>query len=147
MIYASPPIVNNGNKVNVYSVMDYQRIFSQDNLQYIYESAKNRMASHADYAAKQIKIVDKYPYFKTEKEALEFAIKQIKEQNSDYQIWAKLEKQNDGFFRFQNWWIATDDREVIYAAEYIGLVQVYWLQRLLEIINLNTDINDVAKYY
>ena len=71
---------------------------SQDEMKYTYERAKARMDFHIDYANKQKDIIAKHPYFKTEKEALQEALKLIKKTKSDCQIWAEIEKGDDDIF-------------------------------------------------
>ena len=122
--------------------MGHQRRIGQEQLKYTYESAQGRMAAHPERAERDKKIVQEYSYFRTEKEALEFAIKQMKERCSHYQIWAKIEKGEDDIFRIQNWWIATDDCKVIMAAEYIGMAHMYDWSRLVKIIDENYNKYD-----
>lgn len=113
----------------------------------LYEAAKGRMDAHLEFADEQKEIITNCPHFKTEKEALQNAIKLIKKNQSDYQIWAKIEKGDDGIFRIQNWWIVTDDGKTKMAADYIGMALMYDDIRLSRIIENNIGINDVVAYW
>jgi len=78
------------------------------------------------------KIIEGLPYFKSEKEALTHALNLMKKDFSDYQVWAKIEK--DGkIFHIADWWIVTDDWRVKQTADYIGLALVYDNIRLQKI--------------
>ena len=92
--------------------MGYRFRISQSDMGYLYESAKGRMDAHPDYADKHKRVIRDYPYFKSEREALEAAIKIEKINPYSCQIWAKIEKGDDGIFRILNWWIVTDDIKV-----------------------------------
>lgn len=127
--------------------MAYQYRISQDEMKRLYEAAKGRMDAHLEFADEQKEIIANCPYFKTEKEALQTAIKLIKKNQSDYQIWAKIEKGDDGIFRIQNWWIVTDDGKTKMAADYIGMALMYDDTRLSRIIDNNIGINDVVAYW
>lgn len=127
--------------------MAYQYRISQDEMKRLYEAAKGRMDAHLEFTDEQKEIIANYPYFKTEKEALQNAIKLIKKNQSDYQIWAKIEKGDDGIFRIQNWWIVTDDGKTKMAADYIGMALMYDDIRLSRIIENNIGINDVVAYW
>lgn len=109
--------------------MEYERPYDvvswQEQLRYAYETAKERMACHPDFADKRKKIIEDYPHFKTEKEALQAAIKILKEENRNCQIWVKIEKGKDGVYRASNWWTVSNDNIVLQAAHYIGMEQAY----------------------
>lgn len=126
--------------------MGYRFRISQSDMGYLYESAKGRMDAHPDYADKHKRVIRDYPYFKSEREALEAAIKIEKINPYSCQIWAKIEKGDDGIFRILNWWIVTDDIKVKLAAEYIGMALMYDETRLSKIIGGNTKIDDVIAY-
>ena len=125
-------------------VQDLRYRISQDEMSYLYESAKARMDCHVEHANKQKDIIAKYPFFKTEREALQAALKN--ENLLDYQIWAKIEKGEDGIFRIQNNWIVTDDVFVKLAAEYIGMALMYDDIRFNRILNNNINIDDIVSY-
>ena len=108
---------------------------TQDILGYAYESAHARMKCHPDYADKNKKIIENCRTFKSEKDALEYAIKKMNEKRSGYQIWAKLEKDEE-FYRTTDCWIATDD--------YIGFAQVYDNSNLLYIIDDKVKIDELV---
>ena len=126
--------------------MGYRFRISQSDMGYLYESAKGRMDAHPDYADKHKRVIRDYPYFKSEREALEAAIKIEKIYPYSCQIWAKIEKGDDGIFRILNWWIVTDDIKVKLAAEYIGMALMYDETRLSKIIGGNAKIDDVIAY-
>ena len=123
---------------------DLRYRISQDEMRYLYESAKARMDFHVEHANKQKDIIAKQPFFKTEREALQAALKN--ENLFDYQIWAKIEKGEDGIFRIQNNWIVTDDVFVKLAAEYIGMALMYDDIRFHRIIYNNIKIDDIVSY-
>jgi hypothetical protein len=124
---------------------DLRYRISQDEMKYTYESAKARMDCHVERANKQKDIIAKHPFFKTEREALQAALKN--ENLFDYQIWAKIEKGEDGIFRIQNNWIVTDDVFVKLAAEYIGMALMYDDIRFNRIIYNNIKIDDIVAYW
>ena len=58
----------------------YYRIStSQDQLRYAYEDGQNHMKYHPDVVEEYRQIIEKHPHFKSEKEALQYAIKLYKE--------------------------------------------------------------------
>ena len=120
---------------------------SQEEMKYTYERAKARMDFHIDYANKQKDIIAKHPYFKTEKEALQEALKLIKKTKSDCQIWAEIEKGDDDIYRIQNKWIVLEDGKIKLAAEYIGMALMYDDIRFNRIINNNIPIDEVIAYW
>jgi hypothetical protein len=126
---------------------EYQFRISQIEMRMLFESAEARMGYNPEFAEKHKKAIQEYPYFKTEKEALENAIKMMKEKPANYQIWAKIDKGDDGIFRIQDWWIVTDDGKVKLAADYIGMALMYDNTRLGKIINNNINIDDVVAYW
>ena len=115
---------------------------SQDELKYVYESAKGRMEYHPDIAAKYQNVIQNYYHFENEKDALETAIKIEKEKPYTCQIWAKVEKDEE-YYRIQDWWIVTDDVKVKIAADYIGMAQIYDETRLSKIIDSNAVLDDI----
>ena len=119
----------------------------QEQLKYIYESAQDRMSVHIERAKQATSIVEKHRHFNTQKEALEHAVKKMRKKLSRYQVWAKVEKGEDGIYRVQNWWLATDDSDVMESAEYMGLVQMHDESMILSIIGNNIPIDDVVAYY
>lgn len=124
---------------------DYRYRISQRDLNYIYESAKSRMEAHPDVAKKHQNIIQKCPYFKSEREALEAAVRLEKDNLYRCQIWAKVEKDED-IYRIQNYWLVTDDGIIKLSAEYIGMALLYDGTRLSKIINGNAKIDDVVAY-
>ena len=59
--------------------MGYRYRMSQDELAYTYEHAQVRMDAHPEYADKQKQIIQAQSFFKNEKEALQAAIEQRKD--------------------------------------------------------------------
>ena len=127
--------------------MRYPHRINQETLKYVYESAKERMAAHPDRAKQAVSIVEKHHHFNTQKDALEFAVEQMKTNTAWYQVWAKVEKGEDDIYRVQNWWLSTDDSRVLEAAEYMGMVQTHDDSMILSIIDDNLPIDDVVAYY
>lgn len=127
---------------------DLRYRISQDEMKYTYESAMARMDCHVERANKQKDIIAKHPYFKTEKEALQEALKLIKKTKSDCQIWAEIEKGDDDIFRVQNKWMVIEDWKVKLAAEYIGMALMYDDIRFNRILNNNNiNIDEIIAYY
>lgn len=102
----------------------YRNGMEQYILQYTYESAKGRMKAHPDIAEKYKSIIQKHPYFKSEKEALEAAIKKEQENPRHFQIWAKVGKKEE-YYYIQDYYIVSNDYKILMAAEYIGMAQIY----------------------
>lgn len=92
--------------------------FSQDELGYVYESAKLRMASHPDLAKKYNEVVDNFPHFKTLEETVN-SIK-LKTNEYSYQIWAKVGKDEE-YYYIEDYYITSNDYTILIAAEYIGM--------------------------
>jgi hypothetical protein len=120
----------------------------QEELKNIYESAQVRMKFNPERATKTTKIVNNHAHFSTEKEALEFAIEQMtKHKYACYQIWGRVEKDENDVYILTNWWLSTDDVEVLESAEYIGMAQLYDGSKILSIIDANIPIDNVVAYY
>ena len=130
--------------------MGYKFRIGQDELSYLYEHAKGRMDFNPEIAEKYKKIIKEIPFYKSEKEALEFTVNDMKNSNSiskyRYQIWVEIEKDND-IFRVTNKWFVTDDNIKAQAAEYIGMAQMYDNCRLTTIIIDNIPLDDVIAYF
>lgn len=126
--------------------MEYRFRISQDDLNTLYESSRLRLDAHPELAERHKEIIQKYPFFESEKEALEYAIKMINENYSDYQIWVKIEKEED-IIHIQKWWIVTDDWKIKQSADYLGMALMYDSTRLQNIIYDNIKIDDVIAYY
>lgn len=124
---------------------DYKYRMSQEQLGYIYETALSRIRANPEVAKKQEQIINNFPAFKTEKEALQKAFELMKSNNSDFQIWAKVEK-SDNIFRVVNWWIVTDKWQIEMAADYIGMAQMYDTPRLNRLYADNAKIDDIIAY-
>jgi hypothetical protein len=111
-------------QANMAKKVKYRNGMEQYILQYTYESAKGRMKAHPDIAEKYMDIIQNYPYFKTEKEALEAVIKKEKENLHRLQIWAKVGKKEE-YYYIQDYYIVSNDYKILMAAEYIGMAQIY----------------------
>ena len=125
--------------------MYYRFGITQDDMKFIYESAKDRMGIHLEHAEKCKKKIQLQRVFTSEKDALKFALKKMKQGNlaPSYQIWAAIEK-DEVIYRIQNFWIVTDDNHVKMAAEYIGMALIYSAIELRSIIIDNINIEDVV---
>jgi hypothetical protein len=124
---------------------NYQQSISQNELKMMYESAQSRMDANRDFAEKQKNVIESCPYFKTESEALSSALKKMRTEDTDCQIWAKFEKEDD-VFRFVGWWIVTDDVKIKQAADYIGMAQMYDAPMLRSILYNNLSVDDVIAH-
>lgn len=111
---------------------NFRYIVSQEILRYAYESAKERMEVHPEVADKHKKAIEKIPYFKTEKEALLSALGLMDSDCTEYQIWAKVEKDEEFYYAGEQW-IVTDDNMVKMSAEYIGYALMYDSSKLSKI--------------
>ena len=118
---------------------------SQDELAYTYEHAQARMDAHPEYADKQKLIIQAQSFCKSEKDALQAAIEQRKDNHWGCQIWAMIEK-TDGVYRIINHWLVTDDGKIKQSAEYIGMALMYDETRLERIINNDVNIDDIIAY-
>lgn len=103
--------------------IDYRFRFDQDELKYVYESAKSRMEAHPDIAAKYTKIIQEYPFYESEEEALKAASNMMYNAAHSVQIWAKIERDEEYFF-IGNYFIVADDVMIKLSAEYIGMAQL-----------------------
>lgn len=96
----------------------------QAELSYAYESAKERIADHKEFAEEKRKIIEKYNFLKSEDEALEKAKTFINNGSFRCQVWVNIEKDEE-FYYFADKWIVSDDYDILVAAEYLGFAQVY----------------------
>ena len=125
--------------------MNYRYRISQEDLQHLYRTARQRKEAHAELAEEYTNKVDQCTSFKTEREALKAALDKIVDIASDLQIYAGVEK--DGkIYRIIDRWIVTDDIEVRMAAEYIGFALMYDGTRLQTIFDNKVNIDDVIAY-
>lgn len=126
--------------------MEYRYRIGQADLARIYENAQARMNANPEIAEKHRKAIREHSSFKSEKEALQAAIKLRKENHWGCQIWASVEKVDD-IYRIQNYWLVTDDGKTKLSADYIGMALMYDEARLLNIIDNNVKIDDVVAYW
>ena len=99
--------------------------FSQEELEYVYNSCKGRMNCHPDCAEKYMKVIQNYPYLKTLDEAVNFAKSQSEKYMDNCQIWAKVGKDEE-FYYIQDYYIVTNNIHIAIAAEYIGMEQIWY---------------------
>jgi hypothetical protein len=125
------------------NIKKYKFVYRQENLQYLYESAIKRMEAHPEYAAKRIKIIQDYPYYESEKDALEAAFRLSKDDMHCCVIWAKIEKDEEYYRINTNYCVVTYTSEEIKAAEYIGMAALYNASNLFGIIHDNINIDDL----
>lgn len=126
--------------------MEYRYRINQDDLARIYEKAQARMDANPEIAKKHKKAIREHSSFKSEKEALQAAIKLRKENHWGCQIWANVEKADD-IYRIQDYWLVTDDGKTKLSADYIGMALMYDEARLLNIIDNDIPIDEVIAYY
>ena len=125
--------------------MEYRFRIEQDKLKYIFQTAKDRMKAHPEFADKYKKAISECSFFKSEKEALEIALKKEKENPYSNQIWATVKK-IENVYHISNW-LVTDDPNIKLSAEYIGMALMYDETRLFTIIDANVKVDDVIAYY
>jgi len=133
----------------------YKHISSQDELKYLYDSARARMKPDPDLIEMASKIIEKQKAiiqgqtFMTEKEALETAVTEVKKSRHylGYQIWAKIEKAGDIYRLQEGGWIASCDGRVCFAAEFMGMDQVYDAPKIARICSDNVKIDDLVAYW
>lgn len=125
---------------------DYKFRMSQDDLKFVYETALSRMVAHPSIAKKEWRLINDFPFFKSEKEALAKAFELMQNKRANCQIWAKVEKSGD-VFRVAHWWVVTDDWKIQKAADYIGMAQMYDTPRLRRLLAENAAIDDIVAYW
>lgn len=126
--------------------MDYRYRASQDELKRVYEHAKARMDAHPEFAEKHKKVINELPYYISEKDALQAAIKLWEKDPWLWLICAKVEKV-DGIYRIGKFWLVTNDGKIKLSADYIGMILMYDDTRLYNIIHSGVPIDDVIAYY
>lgn len=94
----------------------------QEELAYIYTSAKKRIAANKEYAEEQNKILEKYNFAKSLQEA-QLRLKQYNKTPFKCQIWVNLVKTEE-FYDYGDKWITSDDYDILTAAEYLGFYEV-----------------------
>lgn len=126
--------------------MDYRYRASQDELKRVYEHAKARMDAHPEFAEKHKKVINELPYYTSEKDALQAAIKLWEKEPRRTQIWAKVQKVDDTY-RIEKFWFVINDGKIKSSADYIGMILMYDEIRLSNIIDGGVSIDDVVAYY
>lgn len=99
-------------------------VFSQNELQYVYNSAKERCEAHPEIVEKYKKLLADVPVYKDRNESIRKAVSASKESNKNGQVWAKIGKDEE-YFYIQDYYIASADWRVWQAAEYIGMEQIF----------------------
>ncbi len=90
----------------------------------MYERARDRMRLHPEFAEKYEKIIQDFPHFSNEADAVN-AARELEQQNHSWcQVWAKIGKDEE-YFYIKDYFIATDNTFVLQAAEYIGMAQIF----------------------
>jgi hypothetical protein len=102
------------------------------------------MEAHPEYAEKRKKIIQDYPYYEGEKDALEAALRLPKDDIHCCIVWAKIEKDEEYYRLNTNYYIVTYKSEEIKAAEYIGMAAIYNASNLFSIIRDNINVDDVV---
>ncbi len=121
--------------------MEYGYRINQEQLRYLYESAKSRMEAHPEYTEKQREIIKNCSIYESERDALEAAIKLPEGDMECCIIWAKIEKVEE-FYRIKNdYWLVTYTGDAIKAAEYLGMADMYNSERIQDIIRNNAKID------
>lgn len=119
---------------------------SQEELKRLYETSKKRIKANPESAEKYQAVLRECVYYESEKEALEVALKAVKNGNYSCLILAKYKKVKD-IFRIKNRWLVTDDWRVIQAADFLCLALMYDNTRLQDIVYRNINVDDVIAYY
>ena len=104
--------------------MTEQRNLGQEELKYVYESAKKRMEYHPEIAEKYRKMIEKSPFYIDRDEAIKVAVDMCKSGSSGCQVWAKVGKDKEHYY-IEDYYIVSDDYKILIAAEYIGMEQIF----------------------
>ncbi len=67
-----------------------------------------------------------HPFYKSEKDAMQAAIDISNKRRQGCQIWAKIGVDEE-YYYIQDYFIASDNIQINVAAEYVGMVQIYFL--------------------
>ena len=96
----------------------------QDVLQYIYESAEERMEYNPDVAEFYQGVIRECPRYNTEEEAVE-AYDTMKKEDPEtrYMVWGTIRKDEE-FYSVTEPWIVTTGGDPQKAAEYVGMVYI-----------------------
>lgn len=96
----------------------------QDQLQYIYESAEERMKYNPDIAEFYQGVIRECHRYKTEKEAVDAYDTMRKEDpGTRYMVWGTIGKDEE-FYSIESPWVVTTGGDSQKAAEYIGMVYI-----------------------
>ena len=95
----------------------------QDELQYVYDSAQQRMDAHPELAEKYKKIINDFAFYQNRDEAIKAAMELNRENLSEYQVWARVDKNKERYY-IENYYIVSNNWKVLMAAEYIGMEQI-----------------------
>lgn len=119
---------------------------NQEELDYTYRTAVDRLSSHQDIYSEYNKIIESQQFYDNEKDALRSAIERVKNKSYECQIWVKIQKEND-IYKLQNHWIVTDDWKVKICAEYVGMFLAYDYSTLQKILHYKISIEDIMNCY
>jgi hypothetical protein len=96
----------------------------QDELKYIYDSAKARAKNNLELTGKYKSMIEQHVSCKSKDEAVEAARSMLKSGRRGCQVWAAIGIDEEYFF-IQDYYIVTDDIHLCVAAEYVGMAQLY----------------------
>lgn len=125
----------------------YKFRIMQSDMEYIYTTAKEREKYHPDFAKEQRERISKQTFFKSEKDALEYALKLFRDKRISVQIWAEIEKEGNSYYLKKDRWLVTDDNLVKQSAEYIGMAMMYDYGRIFSLVCDDANVDDVVAYY
>lgn len=104
--------------------MDEKLLLVQDQLQYIYESAEERMEYNPDIAKFYQGVIRECPRYDTEEEAVEaYGIMRKEGPGIKYMVWGTIRKDEE-FYSVTAPWVVTTGGDTQKAAEYVGMVYI-----------------------
>ena len=101
-----------------------ERYLGQEELKYVYESAKKRMMYHPEIADRYRKIVEELPVYNDRNEAIKKAVSISESSILGCQVWAMVGKDAEKYY-IQDHYIVSNNNLILKAAEYIGMEQIY----------------------
>ena len=99
-----------------------KREIGQDELKYVYESAKKRMEYHPDFAEKYKKLLKDIPVYKNIDEAKKVAL-DMENKGRFASVWANVANEEE-YYYIQDHFIVSDNNFVLQAAEYVGMIDL-----------------------
>lgn len=82
------------------------------------------MKYNPEIAAKYKEMIDEFSFYKSENDALDAVENQMKDLPSNYQIWAKIGRDEE-YYYIEDYYVVSDDIHICVAAEYVGMAQIY----------------------